>query len=300
METQDNTQDDGRRRITSGELVEQNSALTNLNIAETEMALAESHAKEAETVLSWAKRSHQFAMGRQEQAHGDLAVAQHALRIIQAGNQPANDELTEGGPTPCGDGQVGEHDSSGDAGATEDRTVGVGRQAGFSLIELMVTLGVMSIIAVMATGSFMSYSSRTQAAEAMNVTEGLRSGIVTHYADSGRVPPQTLIDLYGPSAPGALLTDHSGKYTSSVDIENGHLVITYGIKADPVLAGDILTMTPYETRGGGVVWQCGNSPVPVDGLAAPLSVAGTLSGSPVGVLSSVTTLDAEFLPRDCR
>ncbi|MHC4621515.1 MAG: pilin [Planctomycetota bacterium] len=174
------------------------------------------------------------------------------------------------------------------------------KQAGFSLVEMVTVLGVMSILSVMAVGAFMSYGARTQAGEGLRVTEGLRSGFSTYYADLGRVPPQTLVDLFGAGAAGSLLTDHMGKYVASVDVENGHLVITYGINADPVLAGDILTMTPYETRGGGIIWQCGTSGVPIDSLAVPLELAGSVAGAPVGTLTSVTTLDTEFLPRDCR
>ena len=174
------------------------------------------------------------------------------------------------------------------------------KQAGFSLVELMTVLAVLSILAVMAVGATMSYGARTQAAEGLQVTEGLRSSMTTAYADRGRVPVQSLIELYGTGVPGSLATDHLGKYTATVDIENGHLVVTYGLDADPILVGDVLMMTPYETRGGGIIWSCGTALPPVDSLGAPLSLAGTVAGSPVGVATSTTTLDGEFLPRDCK
>lgn len=174
------------------------------------------------------------------------------------------------------------------------------KQQGFTLVELVTVLGVMSILSVMAVGAFMEYGARTQAAEALNVTEGIRSGIVTYYRDLGRVPPQSLIDLYGVAAPGSDPSHHLGKYVSQVAIENGHIVVTYGIGADPRLSGDVLTFTPYETVGGGILFQCGTGGVPVDGNAIPLAVAGTIAGAPVGLLTSTTTLDLEFLPRDCR
>jgi type IV pilus assembly protein PilA len=175
-----------------------------------------------------------------------------------------------------------------------------GKEAGFSLVEMVTVLGVMSILSVMAVGAFMSYGARTQAGEALQVTEGLRSGFTTYYADLGKVPPQSLVDLFGAGAPGSAMNDHMGKYVASVNMENGHLVVTYGLGADPVLAGDVLTFTPYETRGGGIIWQCGNAAIPVDAGATQLGLAGTVAGAPVGALTSVTTLDSEFLPRDCR
>lgn len=172
------------------------------------------------------------------------------------------------------------------------------KQAGYSLVELVTVLGVMSILSVMAAGSFLSYSSRTQAGEAMTVTEGLRSGVVTYYKDNGNVPPQALSDMFG-AGPGSLQTDHLGKYISGVNMENGHIVVTYGLKADNGIAGTTLTFTPYESRGGGILWNCGTAAPPTDGTTN-LGVAGSLAGLPVGVLTTTTTLPTEFLPRDCK
>jgi type IV pilus assembly protein PilA len=173
------------------------------------------------------------------------------------------------------------------------------RQHGFSLVELMVTLAVMGTLAVMAVGSFSSYNSRAQVAEAFTVAETLQGDFKALYADDGKTPPQSLADMYGAGA-AATATQHVGRYIASANLDGGVLVLTYGLSAAGDLDGSVLTLEPYETVTGSLLWRCGTAPAPTDGLGAPLNVAGTVAGSPITGTASVTTVPNELLPRSCK
>ena len=172
-----------------------------------------------------------------------------------------------------------------------------GGQYGYTLVEMMTVLAVTSILTFMATSSFVAFTTKSQAAEAVKVTEGLQQSFRAFYVDNGKTPPLTLVDLQGT---GALPKHNMGRYVGSVDLDAGNLVVTYGLQAADALQGTVLTMRPFETGGGGLIWQCGLSPAPVDIDGLPLSVAGTSVGSPVGATLATTTVAQEYLPKECR
>lgn len=175
------------------------------------------------------------------------------------------------------------------------------KQQGFSLVELVVVLAVMGILSVMAASSFASYSARTQAGEAFKITEGLKGQYLTYYSESGKIPPLTLADIYG-TGDGSLPAHHVGNYVSSVTIDGGEIVVTYGIKADSALSGTTLTMMAHESVSGNLVWQCGYAANPTDGgsPAGELGVAGSRAGAAATGSATATTTPAELLPRACR
>ncbi len=85
-----------------------------------------------------------------------------------------------------------------------------------------------------------------------------------------------------------------GKYTSSVNIENGVLIVTFGNEANAQITGLTFTLTPYETNDLGVVWRCGAVPAPVG-----LSPMGT-SGGGNAAMYVAPTVPPQYLPASCR
>ena len=88
--------------------------------------------------------------------------------------------------------------------------------------------------------------------------------------------------------------DTVGNYVSGVAIADGRVDIIFGNRANAVIAGLTLSLTPYESADLSVLWRCGNSVAP-----AGLSTMGTAGGG-VAAVYQATTVDNRYLPSSCR
>jgi hypothetical protein len=89
-------------------------------------------------------------------------------------------------------------------------------------------------------------------------------------------------------------SEHASPFVESVTIVAGRIDVLYGAQADPSIAGRRISLTPYETADGSVVWLCGNA-TPGPGLK-PLGFAG---GSRQAA-NVRTTIEARYLSGPCR
>jgi type IV pilus assembly protein PilA len=96
-----------------------------------------------------------------------------------------------------------------------------------------------------------TYVVRVQAMEGIGLARSLMTAVATEYAASGK-PPYT-----------GTLQGGSGNYVSQIQVDNGRIDITYGNQADPLITGRTLSLTPYESKDGHVVWRCGNRAAPL-------------------------------------
>ena len=166
-----------------------------------------------------------------------------------------------------------------------------GRQAGFTLIELMIVVAIIGILAAIAIPAYQNYTVRAQVSEGINMTAFAKTRVADTFLNRGEAPANRA--QAGLTAPA---TDTSGKYVSSLDIVNGVLVIEFGHEANAAIHGLDLTMTPFETAELGIAWRCGTAPNP-SGLN-PLGTAG--GGNTADPANPVTTLPDHYLPASCR
>jgi type IV pilus assembly protein PilA len=162
------------------------------------------------------------------------------------------------------------------------------RQTGFTLIELMIVVAIIGILAAIAIPAYQDYTIRAQVTEGLNMAAHAKTPIMDAFLNTGEAPPDRLA-----AGLTANPTDTVGKYVTSVDIQDGVVVVTFGNDANALIAALTVTLTPYETAGQGVVWRCGDAVAPTG-----LQLMGAGSGNVAVYIAP--TVPPQYLPASCR
>lgn len=137
------------------------------------------------------------------------------------------------------------------------------RQQGFTVIELLITLFIVSIIAMIAIPVYKDYATRAKIAEGLSLASSIKSLIGEHYVMNGRLPVDAVeLHLSDPS-------QYYGKWTESISVSNvpsnGTITITYSNAKLPRLDGNnTITLVPRETGSGTLTWDCTGGTVSED------------------------------------
>jgi Tfp pilus assembly major pilin PilA len=146
----------------------------------------------------------------------------------------------------------------------------------------MAAVAGIGVAAAVAIPAYQDYTIRVQVTEGLNLAAAPKAAVVESWTGAGEAPADRAAAGMSPEA-----TDTEGRYVQSIDIADGEILVRYGNQAHPNVAARMLTLTPYATADGGVVWACGYAAPPPDAEA-------------VGAQTRVTTVEAQYLPSGCR
>jgi type IV pilus assembly protein PilA len=158
---------------------------------------------------------------------------------------------------------------------------------GFTLIELMIVIAIIGILASLAVSAYQTYTVRAQVSEGLEFASGAKVAIISAYTKNSS-PPIDRAEAGMTPWPA----DSRGSYVAEVAVVNGRIDVTFGNGAHPDIAAETLSLTPYLTTGNAVVWRCGNAPAPAG--------ATELTGGGITAEHQTPTVDARYLPGDCR
>jgi len=133
------------------------------------------------------------------------------------------------------------------------------RTRGFTLVEMMVVIGIVAILALMAIPTYQDKFVRDQIVEALPLADIAKPAIALSWAALQTFPADN-------SAAGLPVAEKIvNSYIRSVAIQDGSINITFGNKANNVILGKVLTLRPAVVEDAPIVpvtWVCGYATAP--------------------------------------
>lgn len=156
------------------------------------------------------------------------------------------------------------------------------RRRGFTLVEMMVVVGVIAILALLALPSYIDKIVRDQVIEALPLADVAKPRVALSWATAQSLPSDN-------AAAGLPVADKIvGNLVSSVTVEAGAIHVTFGNRANGLINGKVLTLRPAIVEDEPIVpvaWVCGYAPVPGN-----MTAKGT----------NRTNIPPKYLPLKCR
>jgi len=155
------------------------------------------------------------------------------------------------------------------------------------VIELMLLVAIIGILASLAVSAYQTYTVRAQVTEALDFAAGAKTPIVDAFSKSGIPPADRAAAGMTPTA-----TDTQGNYVSQISVTNGRIDMTFGNNVHQDIFGGTLSVTPYQTTGGDIIWRCGAAPVPAG--------SSEMAGGGISAAHLAPTVELRYLPGICR
>lgn len=125
------------------------------------------------------------------------------------------------------------------------------KNKGFSLIELIITIGIVAILTQFSFYIYTIYLVRSQVSESFVILSNFKNAITNYYNDKG-VFPNNVEEIN--------LTNFQGKYISNINIQNNSdsldLQVIFGNQANLRISGRTILFESQENDKGNLIWNC--------------------------------------------
>ena len=151
----------------------------------------------------------------------------------------------------------------------------VGKQSGFTLIELMIVVTIIGVLASIAVPVYRDYTIRTRVSEVASIFASVKTEVALFFSENGTLP-RALSDMQRVAQTPA---SYEGEYVSWLDMQlTGTFLDVYiGLKNDPRLgphwslggaSGGQITFAADTSSGGTIRWRVSGF-MPIKYLPSP-------------------------------
>jgi type IV pilus assembly protein PilA len=157
-----------------------------------------------------------------------------------------------------------------------------GRLRGFTMVEMMAVIAVLTILAMIAVPSYLDRIVKAQIEAALPLADLAKRAVNAYWAGTQEMPADNAVAAL-PAADKIV-----GNYVSNVSVVDGAIHMTFGNRANKTIAGKVLTLRPAVVDDAPIVpiaWVCGQAEAP-----EKMTIKG----------EDRTNIDPLYLPLECR